>query len=478
MLENHQDCKEVTVLENIIKNVKTSNMFNEIERLIDELIETIVNIRQNRETNASVVKEQKILVENEIRELRNKIDKHLEKLQEDVMMELTEAEKQVTEDTRELLVFLDEKQTKLTEHQTNIVNIKKYASDLQTCLAGKQIEKDVETQGTCLQSIFNSDSLIQTKLSYKIDSGLKTIANIIQRFGEVVVNSKPFELTFVRRKDKQAHMMVADLSPPIPVENIQLKLKQRINIKGKCIRGCSLLPDGRMAMSCRQTKTVSFINKDGEEYFKISRDKKRSCTFDTAYIKHNNSVAVSSGDGNNRCIAIIGIQRKKVITTISIDTDSYGMAVRGKSIYYCTQGNGLKMLNLSDNSVSDIISSSKANVNYVATSGEKLYYTHWYTDTVTCCNLDGTTQWDFKDERVLRGAVGISVDNDGNVYVVGYNSNNVVVISPDGQYHRQLLSFKNGLVTPSALDYDKSTERLLVVNQSSTAFLFDVTSEQ
>jgi hypothetical protein len=45
-------------------------------------------------------------------------------------MELTEAEKQVTEDTRELLVSLDEKQTKLTEHQTNIVNIKKYASDL------------------------------------------------------------------------------------------------------------------------------------------------------------------------------------------------------------------------------------------------------------------------------------------------------------------------------------------------------------
>jgi hypothetical protein len=59
MLENHKDCKVVTVLENIIKNIKTSNMLNEIERLIDELIETISTIRLNRETNASVVKEQK-----------------------------------------------------------------------------------------------------------------------------------------------------------------------------------------------------------------------------------------------------------------------------------------------------------------------------------------------------------------------------------------------------------------------------------
>jgi phosphoketolase len=62
LLENHKDCKEVTVLENIIKNVKTSNMFNEIEQLIEELIKTISKIRQNRETNASAVKEQKILV--------------------------------------------------------------------------------------------------------------------------------------------------------------------------------------------------------------------------------------------------------------------------------------------------------------------------------------------------------------------------------------------------------------------------------
>jgi hypothetical protein len=73
-VENHKDCKEVTVLENIIKNIKTSNLFNEIEQLIDELIETIGKIRQNRETNVSAVKEQKILVEKEIRTPRRKID--------------------------------------------------------------------------------------------------------------------------------------------------------------------------------------------------------------------------------------------------------------------------------------------------------------------------------------------------------------------------------------------------------------------
>ena len=90
ILENHKTCNNVTILENIIKNVKTSNLFSEIERLIDELIETIGKIRQNREKNTSAVKEQKMLVESEILELRKKIDKHLDKLQESLMKELTE----------------------------------------------------------------------------------------------------------------------------------------------------------------------------------------------------------------------------------------------------------------------------------------------------------------------------------------------------------------------------------------------------
>jgi hypothetical protein len=187
--------------------------------------------------------------------------------------------------------------------------------------------------------------------------------------------------------------MAANLSPPMSVENIQLKLKQKINIKGRNIRGCSLLPDGRMAFSCYKANTVSFINREGVELFQIGKDKTGSCIYDTVYIKDNNSVAVSSGDKEvNRCISIIDMVSKEVMTTISLDTYIYGMAVRGRTIYYCTGNKGLQMLNLSDKSVSEIINSEMFYIYCIATSGEKLYYTHCKSDTVTCCDLDGTTQ--------------------------------------------------------------------------------------
>jgi hypothetical protein len=41
----------------------------------------------------------------------------------------------------------------------------------------------------------------------------------------------PCEMVFVRRKDKEAQMMVAELSPPKSVENIQLNLKQKTKIQ-------------------------------------------------------------------------------------------------------------------------------------------------------------------------------------------------------------------------------------------------------
>ena len=475
IVKNHSDCKDVAIIEEIIKNVKTSTMFTETEHLIKELIDNIGKVKQNRETNSSAVKEQKQIIENEIQELRTKINNHLDRLQENLMTELEKAEIQVTDVTRELLVSLDEKEKELTEHQTNIVNMKKYASDLQTFIAIKQIEKEVETQDMCLQSIVNSDRLNQTKLSYKIDTGLKNIATSIQKFAEVVVESKPCEMTFIRKKDKQAQMMVSELSPPMSVENIQLNLKQKINIKGTYITGCSLLPDGIMVFSCYSSYIVRFINKEGIKLFQIGKDKTGFGNYDTVYIKDSNSVAVSSGSGGKRYITIIDIESQKVMTTISMDTYIFGMAVRGRTIYYCAWNKGLRMLNLSDRSVSNIISSDMSNICYVATSGDKLYYTNTSTNTVTCCDLHGTTQWEFKDKRVLQHPLGISVDNDGNVYVVGCWSSNVVVVSPDGQRHRQLLASKDSLSYPRVLDYDKSTNRLLVVNESSTAFLFDVT---
>jgi hypothetical protein len=56
-----------------------------------------------------------------------------------------------------------------------------------------------------------------------------------------------------------------------------------------------------------------------------------------------------------------------------MDTYIFGMAIRGRTIYYSAWSKGLKMLNLGDTSVSDIINRNMSDVNYIATFRNKLY---------------------------------------------------------------------------------------------------------
>ena len=97
-----------------------------------------------------------------------------------------------------------------------------------------------------------------------------------------------------------------------------------------------------MVVSFCRNNTVNFINTKGEELFHIGKDKTGSNTYEPVYSKHSNTVAVSPG--GYRCIKIIDIESKKVMTTIPMDTTIYGMAVRGRTIYYCAWDKGLRML--------------------------------------------------------------------------------------------------------------------------------------
>lgn len=133
-------------------------------------------------------------------------------------------------------------------------------------------------------------------------------------------------------------------------------------------------------------------------------------------------------------------------------------------------------MNVNDDSGIIIISEEQDSNSYVALFGKNLYYVNKIKQILTCCDLESTTpHWTFQYMNIIQNPNGISVDDDGNVYVVDRRSASVVVISPDGQRHREVLSREDGLSDPSAIHYERMTNKLLVTNSKATAFLFDVT---
>ncbi|CAG2208911.1 unnamed protein product [Mytilus edulis] len=329
----------------------------------------------------------------------------------------------------------------------------------------KDIEKNIAGEEIFIQLIATSDSTNQVNISCQINKYLQQITATMQKFGEINVSSDPCDFTIQKRKDRQAQIMVT--LPTRDIDNLTLTLQKRIKPKLSNISGCSLLPGDRMVFSSDIDNKLTVLKSDGSTDFEI---KNIGRTFDVVFIG-DDSIAVTSGESNQ--INIIDLKKKSKTKSIKVDSYNGGVAYKDGYLIYCAREKGIQMISLNDETITNVNNTKLSGLAYVTTFGDKLFYTNC-NDSVTCCDYHGHILWTFCDKSVVRSPQGVSVDNDGNVYVVGCNTSNVVVISADGQHYRQLLSSEDGLSFAWALHYDTSTNELLVSNPSNEAFLYDV----
>ncbi|CAG2249870.1 uncharacterized protein [Mytilus edulis] len=255
--------------------------------------------------------------------------------------------------------------------------------------------------------------------------------------------------------------------PTRDIDNLTLTLQKRINTKLSDVSGFSLLPGERMVFSSKTDNTFTVLKSDGSKDFEI---KNIGRTFDVVF-SGDDYIAVTSGNSNQ--IDIIDLKKKSKTKSIKVDSFNGGVAYKDGYLIYCAREKGIQMISLNDETITNVNNTELSGAVCVTTFGDQLFYTN-FNDSVTCCDYHGHILLTFCDKSLLLCPLGISVDNDGNVYVVGNRTQNVVVISPDGQHSRQLITSQEGLGDPWALHYDTSTNALLVADVYHDAFLYNV----
>jgi DNA-binding beta-propeller fold protein YncE len=109
---------------------------------------------------------------------------------------------------------------------------------------------------------------------------------------------------------------------------------------------------------------------------------------------------------------------------------------------------------------------------YITSDNNYIYHSNYKTNSVVCYDFNWVKTWCYRSD-LLKYPQGITVDSKSNIYVTGYESNNVVVISPDGERAKQLLCISDGINNPRAICYDEDRNRLLVANESGSANLYE-----
>ncbi|CAG2192404.1 unnamed protein product [Mytilus edulis] len=240
----------------------------------------------------------------------------------------------------------------------------------------------------------------------------------------ITVVSKPTKAALRGRKKKQAQIDIPK-EQTNNIDNITARLQQTIKTTATKVRGYCILSDGRMAFTCYERYNLILINVDGSNAFEVAIPG----AYDVAKGATDNTVIVSSSDILKSGISIVDIQDKEIRKFIYVDSQCYSLAERNGHVICCSLS-GMKMLNLHTEVISTITTEGVSSTSYIDTNGKNIYFTSYYGYSVTCCDFQGVIKLTFEESTILKNPRGISVDNDGFVYVISKYS--VILISPCG----------------------------------------------
>ncbi|CAC5399367.1 unnamed protein product [Mytilus coruscus] len=321
-----------------------------------------------------------------------------------------------------------------------------------------------------LQSLVETNRFNPVDLICKVDPWVLSIVNSLKNFGSIEIKTKLSNICLIRAKDKQAQLQV---TPTKTIKDLKLVLENQIRTDGRTIRGCCMSVHCEYFFTDQNSrKKLNVIASDGTFKYDMLLDPNYG--FDIAFIDER-TIAITSGNSLKKIgIDVIDTESRKKIKFISLPGRPYGITRDHDSLFVCVEPLGIYKVNLLDYTSSHVISCYLPALSYVSVINNKIYYTNIDDHSVVCCDRDGSRVWTFKDTSVLETPRDITVDNDGNLFVVGETSSNVVIISNDGKHHRQILTDEDGLRKLSTIFFDKQTRKLLVANKEDTAFLNNV----
>ena len=119
----------------------------------------------------------------------------------------------------------------------------------------------------------------------------------------------------------------------------------------------------------------------------------------------------------------------------------------------------------------NILDSNGQHISSISCTGSVWYIHHrdsniYYTDNsnVCCITKDGSNVFTFSSPA-LNVPYGIDTDRQGNIYVVGWASNNILRLSPDGQNSNIIMKKEDGISDPVKLCFSRDFKKLFVSNE-------------
>ena len=461
---NHQKCTTSSIQEKCSRY--QSSKLNSILAEIKSLEVKYERLKQESVVSKKEVNRLREDCKKEIKRFRKELDRIFDNLEKNILTDVDkwgqDIDRPVDQNVSTISSVLSVLQADCKRLEDAKRDGKKEAMFIADIQVSKSIQGNARKLGE-LERSFEKPNLIfeRNELLADLVAGINSLGSLTcQRKGDIQDNKLPG-----KPDSTGSTKMLIDK---------QIKSHSEVNVRthedkrDPWISGCTVMPNGHVVLCDQKNYQIKLLD---DSWTMTGRLDLRD-PWDVSVIDSSN-VIISSP--NKKQLQIVQVfPTMKTGRTIKLDRICYGVAVSGQEIYTtcydtCSPGRGeVKVLDMQGNIKKRL--GIKPDGAYLFTgpsyitisaSGEKIFVSDRYTDTVTCLTPSGIVIYTYKDDD-MRRSTGLICDSGDNVLVCGTYSDNAHTISPDGNKYHTLLTSQDGLYYPSSIAYKESDDTVIV----------------
>ncbi|OWF53263.1 tripartite motif-containing protein 2-like [Mizuhopecten yessoensis] len=450
---DHRKCEDVSTIKNYCEKLESTSRLNEMRKSLKRGADAMEILIKAFYMHLQSLTDDKDAALTSIDNLHKQIDKCVLQMKKEITDDLITAYKK----EKENLKIASQKCERLKTAMENTLEASSTAQQnidhMNTVLLYQRSQMEVDSCEGLLAETKKSYST--SRIEHIKDSNVSSISSALS-LGKIVVE----------QQKKNVPASIRTLSKPL--FRCEIKEIGKVNIKcpsdtSNCSAvGVVYFPDGRIVVGDYTNKKIKLITDDGN----VAAELQVNGTPGDVCIVDNTTVAVAVMRPGGIRVVTVAPSKLTMSSQINTEIPCYSIACRNGEFVVNT---GSEVCSVSKDGTthklqrySDIV----FGISYDSQHGH-LFITHW-TDTtgemVVTRLSDDNKHTDVLEVGVVKRASDVDVDEDGNVYVCGHDSNNVVQMSGDGTNVRELLTAANGIERPRAISV--CGDKIVVTNTS------------
>ena len=460
----HKNCKDtLTPLHEAIDNVKSAKVMLDLEKSIADLQVNIQKVLIIQTTNMDSLSKQKLLCQKEIQETRQDINKKLDELEQDILDQLSSIYTKHNSKIKELITDLKSRKQRVDESECVLSAIKQHATEFQTYFSIRDMTREAQEEENYLQSLKDNQKLVRYDMRFIKE--MDVIQNKSKFLGKLEFEIKNEDVAFTRKTDNEAQIFNPRRRREVGNVTMSKILSFKVPPKeNNEVWDCVLTDDGLFIVANVNHKCLHIFESDGT----IKRD--LQLLYKPIGVTQQNEHILVIYAGKS-IIHVIDLTSFNVVNEIKVKGHSDSIRTFNSNICVgLSRGEFLIMIDNKGNVLKEVKTTFEIPY-YINVANDIIYLPKWKENKIVCLDTDGNQLFEIFNKD-LKAPLGITSDSDGNLYVVGFRSNNVFLFSKDGQTCKELIPASHKMSHPRTVNYNDMLGLLMITTETGEVYIY------